>query len=384
MTREATLLPALLLLSLVLAVPVPAAAQEFESRDYALTVERLPGELDHPWGMTFLPDGALLVTERPGRLRILEGAAGGAEGVRLSEPITGLPRVYASGQGGLLDVALDPAFSENRLIYLSYAEAGDGGAGTAVARARLNREALALDGLQVIFRMQPKTSGGRHFGSRLVFGADGALFVTLGDRGERERAQDPGVNRGQVVRINPDGSIPADNPFVGRAGYRPEIWSFGHRNPQGAALHPETRELWTIEHGARGGDEVNRPLPGRNYGWPVISYGRHYSGGQIGVGTEKEGMEQPVYYWDPSIAPGDATFYDGDLFPAWQGDLLVTALKYRLLVRLDMEDGEVTGEERLLEGLGQRLRDVEVGPDGAIYLLPDEDGAAVLRVTPAG
>ncbi|MEJ2027155.1 MAG: PQQ-dependent sugar dehydrogenase, partial [Limibacillus sp.] len=371
MTREATLLPALLLLSLVLAVPVPAAAQEFESRDYALTVERLPGELDHPWGMTFLPDGALRVTARPGRLRILEGAAGGAEGVRLSEPITGLPRVYASGQGGLLDVALDPAFSENRLIYLSYAEAGDGGAGTAVARARLNREALALDGLQVIFRMQPKTSGGRHFGSRLVFGADGALFVTLGDRGERERAQDPGVNRGQVVRINPDGSIPADNPFVGREGYRPEIWSFGHRNPQGAALQPETRELWTIEHGARGGDEVNRPLPGRNYGWPVISYGRHYSGGQIGVGTEKEGMEQPVYYWDPSIAPGDATFYDGDLFPAWQGDLLVTALKYRLLVRLDMEDGEVTGEERLLEGLGQRLRDVEVGPDGAIYLLLD-------------
>ncbi len=366
-------------LTLALAGPQTAGAQTFESEDYALEVERLPGELDHPWGMTFLPDGALLVTERPGRLRLLDPAGSG-----LSGPIAGTPSVYASGQGGLLDVALDPAYEENGLIYLAYAEAGDGGAGTAVARARFDRDALSLSGLEVIFRMEPKTSGGRHFGSRLVFAPDGTLFITLGERGERPLAQDTTVNRGQVVRINPDGSIPADNPFVGREGYRPEIWSYGHRNPQGATLHPETGELWTIEHGAAGGDEVNVPQAGKNYGWPVISYGRHYSGGQIGEGTEKEGMEQPLYYWDPSIAPGDAAFYDGELFPAWRGDLFVAALKYRLLVRLEIENGEVVSEERLLDDLGLRLRDVEMGPDGALYLLPDDDGASVLRVTPGG
>ena len=355
-----------------------AQAERFSSQLHDLEVVALAEGLEHPWGMAFLPDGALLVTERPGRLRIMESSGS------LSEPLGGVPRVYASGQGGLLDVALHPDFASNAMIYLSYAEAGDGGAGTAVVRARLDRDGGHLEDLEVIFRMQPKSSGGRHFGSRLVFDRQGYLYITLGERGERERAQDPSVNRGQVVRLNGDGSLPEDNPFIGRPGYRPEIWSFGHRNPQGAALNPWTGEVWTVEHGARGGDEINIPKAGRNYGWPVISYGTHYSGAKIGVGTEREGMEQPLFYWDPSIAPGDMTFYDGTLFANWQGSLFVTALKFRLLSRLEMEDGKLVEKERLLDGLGRRIRDVEQGPDGALYLLTDEDNGAVLRVTPAG
>jgi glucose/arabinose dehydrogenase len=371
------LLSALVLLSVQLACPAAEAQQRLSSEDYDLVLTPIAEGLEHPWGMAFLPDGSLLVTERPGRLRLVS-----PEG-DVSDPLDGVPDVYASGQGGLLDVALDPGFAQNGLVYLSYAERGDGGAGTAVARARLNRDALALTDLQVIFRQLPKSSGGRHFGSRLVFGAQGHLFVTLGERGQRERAQDPSVNRGQVVRINPDGSIPSDNPFVDRDGYRPEIWSYGHRNPQGAALNPWNGEVWTVEHGAAGGDEINIPKAGRNYGWPVISYGRHYSGGKIGVGTEKAGMEQPLYYWDPSIAPGDMVFYDGEAFADWKGDLFVTALKYRLLVRLELEDGKVQREERLLADFGKRLRDVQQGPDGYLYLLTDEDEGALLRLEPA-
>jgi glucose/arabinose dehydrogenase len=280
-------------------------------------------------------------------------------------------------------VELHPDFSANRLVYFSYSEPGAEGAGTAVARASLNEAEGRLENLEVIFRQEPKSSGGRHFGSRLVFAPDGMLFVTLGERGQREQAQDPSVNRGQVVRITPEGEAPPDNPFVGREGYRPEIWSYGHRNPQGAALHPETGRLWIHEHGARGGDEVNVPEAGKNYGWPVISYGRHYSGAKIGVGTHKEGMEQPVHYWDPSIAPSGMDFYTGKVFPAWRGDLLVGALKSRLLARLELDGGEVTHEESLLEDLGERIRAVDVGPDGYVYLLTDSAAGRILRLEPA-
>jgi glucose/arabinose dehydrogenase len=332
--------------------------------------------LEHPWGVELLPDGRFLVTERPGRLRLV-----GRDG-RLSEPLTGVPEAYASGQGGLLDVALSPSFAQDRLVYLSLAERGGGGAGTAVARGRLGER--GLEEVRVVWRQQPKVQGGsNHWGSRLVFRPDGTLFVTLGDRyAHRERAQDLGTTLGKVVRINGDGSIPRDNPFVGRPGALPEIWSYGHRNIQGAALDPRG-QLWTIEHGARGGDELNNPQPGKNYGWPVITYGVDYSGARIGVGTERAGMEQPVYYWDPVIAPSGATFYSGAAFADWKGDLLVGSLRPGLLVRLRIADGRVVQEERYLAELGERIRDVREGPDGAIYLLTDSSRGRLIRVEPA-
>ncbi|MDP6567473.1 MAG: PQQ-dependent sugar dehydrogenase [Alphaproteobacteria bacterium] len=355
-----------------------ALAETYPSEHYELRVVTVARGLEYPWGLAFLPDGSMLVTERPGRLRLV-----GADG-ELSPPLAGVPTVRASGQGGLLDVALDPDFGTNETIYLSYAEPGNGGAGTAVARARLDGAGNRLTGLRVIFRQVPKTGGGRHFGSRLVFARDGRLFITVGERGERERAQDFTINRGQVIRIDRDGAIPTDNPFVGKKGYRPEVWSHGHRNPQGAALHPESGKLWVQEHGARGGDEVNIPLPGRNYGWPVIAYGRHYSGRRIGVGTRRRGLEQPVYYWDPSIAPSGMAFYTGEKFPKWRGSLFVGALKFRLVARLILRGEKVVGEERILQGLGERIRDVRQGPDGFIYLLTDAGDGRILRVEPAG
>ncbi|HEX2220419.1 MAG TPA: PQQ-dependent sugar dehydrogenase [Gemmatimonadales bacterium] len=274
-----------------------------------VTVEPIASGLEHPWALAFLPDGRILVTERPGRLRIV------APSGRLSEPLDGVPEVQAGGQGGLLDVAIDPKFTENRLVYLSYAEPGAGGAGTAVARGRLGEG--ELENVQVIYRQVPKVEGNGHFGSRLVFAEDGTLFVTQGDRqGYREQAQDLDSGLGKLVRINPDGSIPKDNPFTGRSGARPEIYSYGHRSMQAAALHPETGQLWTVEHGARGGDELNHPEAGKNYGWPVITYGRDYSGARIGEGTANEGMEQPVYYWDPVIAPSGAVWYTGCSIPS--------------------------------------------------------------------
>ncbi len=276
----------------------------------------------------------------------------------------------------------DPDYSANQMIYFSYAEAGPKGAGTAVARARLDRAANRLRDVIVIFRQFPKSSGGRHFGSRLVFARDGTLFITIGERGERDRAQDFTINRGQVIHINPDGSVPAKNPFVGKPGYRPEVWSYGHRNPQGAALHPDTGKLWTVEHGARGGDEINIPQAGRNYGWPVIAYGRHYSGGQIGVGTHKQGMEQPTHYWDPSIAPSGMAFYTGDKFPKWKGSVLVGALRFRLLSRLSLDGEQVLDEERMLEELGERIRDVRQGPKGFVYILTDSEAGRVIRIEP--
>lgn len=331
--------------------------------------------LEHPWSLAFLPDGRALVTERPGRMRYVSPNG------ELSEPIAGVPQVDARGQGGLLDVALDPDFAQNGLIYLSYAEAGSGGNGTAVARGRLNGE--RLEDVDVIFRQLPKKNSSKHFGSRLVFDREGHLFITLGERSSfADEAQNLTGHLGKVVRIKRDGGVPEDNPFVGREGVRPEIWSYGHRNPQGAALRPEDGSLWVIEHGARGGDEINIVRPGRNYGWPVIAYGRHYSGLKIGEGTHKAGMEQPIFYWDPSIAPSGAMFYTGNAFPQWRGNLFVGALKDHLLVRLTLDGDAVLRQDKYLEELGLRIRDVRQGPDDAIYLLTDEDDGAILKVTP--
>ncbi len=340
-------------------------------------VQTVAGGLEHPWGLAFLPDGRMLVTERPGRLRIVGGDG------RVSEPLGGVPQVLARGQGGLLDVALDPRFADNRLVYLSYAEPGEGGtAGTAVARGRLGEG--RLEDVRVIYRQQPKVGGTHHFGSRLVFARDGTLFVTQGDRlAYRDRAQDLSVGFGKIVRINPDGSVPRDNPFVGRAGARPEIWSYGHRNIQGAALHPETGQLWTVEHGAAGGDELNRPEAGKNYGWPVITYGVDYSGVTIGEGTAKPGMEQPVYYWDPVIAPSGMTFYTRDAFPEWKGSIFIGSLRPGLLVRLTLAAGRVAQEQRYLADLRERIRDVRQGPDGLLYLLTESPDGRILRVVPA-
>ncbi|MSQ92659.1 MAG: PQQ-dependent sugar dehydrogenase [Gammaproteobacteria bacterium] len=332
--------------------------------------------LEHPWSLAFLPDGRMLVTERPGRLRYVTMKG------EVSEPITGVPTVDAKGQGGLLDVALDPDFGANSTIYLSYAEPGDGDLnGTAVARAKL--DGARLTDLQVIFRQMPKVASKNHFGSRLVFARDGNLFVTLGERNsERDSAQDLGTHLGKIVRITKDGKVPADNPFVGRKGALPEIWSLGHRNVQGATLDPATGRFWAVEHGPRGGDEINLPEAGRNYGWPVITYGREYSGPAIGEGTAKAGMEQPLYYWVPSIATSGMTFYSSDTYPEWNGSLFVGALAAALVARLEFgADGKVRTEERF--PIGQRVRDIRQGPDGALYLVTDEDAGKLLRLTPA-
>jgi glucose/arabinose dehydrogenase len=343
----------------------------------AVQVRSIAKGLEHPWGLEFLPDGRLLVTERSGRLRIVT-----ADG-KVSEPLAGVPKVFASGQGGLLDAALSPDFAKDRLIYLSFSEPGEGGAGTAVARGRLGER--GLENTQVIWRQQPKLSGANHFGSRLVFGRDGTLFVTLGDRfNQPDLAQDLSTTIGKIVRINPDGTPAKDNPFVNRQGALPEIWSLGHRNAQAAALHPENGQLWTVEHGARGGDELNHPEAGKNYGWPIISYGTHYSFQKIGEGVAKPGLEQPVYYWDPVIAPSGMTIYTGELFAGWKNNFLIGSLTPGGLVRLVMKDGKVAQEERHLGDLRQRIRDVRQAPDGSLYLITDSRDGQILRVTPAG
>jgi glucose/arabinose dehydrogenase len=350
--------------------PTPASIK------VAARVTEVARGLEHPWALAFLPDGRMLVTERPGRLRFVDRAGG------LSVPLAGIPEVYVGGQGGLLDVALGPGFAQDRLVYVSFSEPGEGGAGTAVARGRLGER--GLEGTEVIWRQQPKVSGANHWGSRLVFRPDGTLFVTTGDRfGYRDKAQDLSVTLGKIIRINADGSVPRDNPFVGRDGVRPEIWSYGHRNIQAAALDARG-QLWTVEHGARGGDELNAPQPGRNYGWPVITYGVDYSGARIGVGTSRPGMEQPVYYWDPVIAPSGALFYTGDAFPDWRGDLFVGSLNPGALVRLTIDKSRVVREQRYLGDLGARIRDVRQGPDGSIYLLTDHPNGRLLHLEPAG
>lgn len=363
---------------ILIAAATYALAQPADVRLGGQQVRLVPfaSGLQSPWSIAFLPDGRLLVTERDGRLRAIDAAG------RVGSPISGVPEVAARGQGGLLDVALDPNFAQNRLIYLSYAEPRPEGAATAVARARLSDDLTRLTDVDVIFRQQPAVSGGNHFGSRLVFAPDGMLFVTLGDRfNYMDRAQDLSTTLGKVVRIAPDGSTPADNPFVDKDGARPEIWSYGHRNVQAGVIEPATGRLWTVEHGPRGGDEVNRPEAGKNYGWPVIGYGRHYSGAKIGVGTAKDGMEQPLFYWDPSIAPSGAAFYSGDALPNWRGQLFVGALAGQSLVMVKVRDGAVIGEERL--PMGKRIRDVRMGPDGALWLVAENTGE-ILRVVPAG
>ena len=367
---------------LIFTAPISAEAQAPKSptpapvKD-AVRAETVAQGLEHPWALEFLPDGRIIVTERPGRVRIVERDG------RLSKPLEGVPRVLARGQGGLLDVALDPRFAENRLVYLSYAEPGEGNtAGTAVARGRLAEG--QLENVQVIYRQQPKVEGGNHFGSRLVFVRDGTLFVTQGDRfAYRERAQDLSSGLGKIIRINTDGSVPKNNPFTGRSSARPEIWSYGHRNIQSAALHPRTGQLWTVEHGARGGDELNHPEAGKNYGWPAITYGVDYSGAKIGEGTAREGMEQPVYYWDPVIAPSGMIFYTGNAFPDWQESILIGSLTPGLLVRLTLKDGRVAREERYLGDLKERIRDVREGSDGLIYLVTDSRNGRILQVRPA-
>jgi aldose sugar dehydrogenase len=353
--------------------------QRFRTDKIEVIVETVSRSLENPWGLAFLPDNRMLVTERPGRLRMVD-----ADG-NLSQPIQGVPRVVARGQGGLLDVAIDPNFAQNRFVYLSFAEdRGEGRAGTSVARGRLNAEGTTLESVQIIFRQEPTHTGNNHWGSRLVFDREGHLFVTLGDRFDlRNQAQNPANHLGKIVHIKPEGGAAPNNPFLTREDARPEIWSLGHRNLQSAALHPTTGELWTVEHGARGGDEVNIPQKGRNYGWPVISYGVDYSGAKIGEGTKKAGLEQPIYHWDPSIAPSGMAFYTGDKFPAWRGSILVGALAGKLVSRLDTNGNRVTGEERMLQQLGERIRDVRQGPDGFVYLLTDSRNGRILRMRPA-
>ena len=331
--------------------------------------------LEHPWGLAFLPDGRMLVTERQGRLRIVERDG------RLNPPLAGLPPVVAGGQGGLLDVVLHPKFADNRLVYWSYSEAGDGGAGTAVARGRLDGNRLA--DVQVIFRQQPKVGGGNHFGSRLVFARDGRLFVTLGERSHRRSdAQDLGNHLGKIVRLEADGRVPPDNPFATRAGARPEIWSYGHRNVQGAALHPATGELWTTEHGPQGGDELNVPAAGANHGWPVITHGRNYGvGTKIGEGTERADVAAPVHFWVPtSIAPSGMAFLTSDRYPGWKGSLFIGALRGQHVARLELDGRKVLREESLLGGSAARIRDVRQGPDGWLYVLTDSPDGQILRL----
>ncbi len=353
----------------------------FQSSGVAYDIQVVARTLEHPWGMAFLPDGAMLVTERPGRLRIV--SANGA----LSPPVAGLPRVDARDQGGLLDVVLDPEFGENQRIFWSYAEPRQGGNGTAVARGRLVRDgAPRVEDVEVIWRMTPTLDSTMHFGSRLVFSRDGLLFVTTGERSileGRKQAQDLGSAFGKVIRIDRDGKTPPDNPFVGRAGALPQIWSYGHRNIQSAALHPDTGALWVVDHGAKGGDEVNIVEGGKNYGWPTITYGIEYKGDAIGEGiTTKDGMEQPIYYWDPVIAPSGMAFYQGALFPAWKGNLFVGALAGKHVARLVLDGSRVIGEERLFAERKVRIRDVRVGSDGALYVLTDEENGELWKVTP--
>lgn len=354
--------------------PERKANVAYEVTDYVTGISR-------PWGLAFLPDGGLLITERGGRLRHFKDGS-------LSEPAAGVPDVDARDQGGLLGLAIDPKFADNGLVYLAFSEKDGGRNHAAVARGRLilNAGPPRLEGVQVIWRQTPSLASTKHYGGRLVFARDGTLFITGGERSITEgrmQAQRLDGTLGKVVRINADGSIPKDNPFVGRAGVKPEIFSIGHRNVLGAGLHPKTGELWAVEHGTRGGDELNIVRAGKDYGWPTIAYGVEYMGRPITGGiTRKGGMEQPVYYWDPVIAPGALAFYDSDVAPAWKGSVFITGLGPKYLARLTLDGDRVVGEERLLSEAGERLRDVVVGPDGALYVTTDSDKGRVLRVAP--
>jgi glucose/arabinose dehydrogenase len=369
----------LLLFAAALATPAVARSQPLvASEHYRLRVVTVADGLEHPWGLAFLPDGRMLVTERPGRLRIV--GKGGLE----PQPVAGLPKIVAAGQGGLLDVALHPRFADNALVYLAYVAGGEEGTmGTQVARARLagNR----LEDVQVIFRMRPKLRGVRHFGARLVFDRAGLLYVTLGDRGEQDLVQKLDSHIGTIVRITDDGRVPADNPFVKKAGIPPEVYSVGNRNVQGAAIDPRTGLLWAHEHGPQGGDELNVIRAGVNYGWPTITHGVNYgTGTKIGIGTAAPGLAQPIRHWSPAIAPSGMTFYTGDAFPSWRGDLFIGSLREQMLLRLRLDGEKVVREERLLRDAVGRIRDVRTGPDGLLYLLTDHRDGALLRLEPAG
>ena len=357
-----------------IAVSAPAHTQIVNSQKQLFRPVIVAAGLEHPWSMAFLPDGRVLVTERPGRLRLI------VNGRLQAAPVTGVPKVVARGQGGLLDVVLHPDYADNGWIYLSFAAPSLRGAHTAVARARLDGNRLV--DLKTIFRANNVAGGGSHFGSRLAFGGDGKLYVTVGERGDSDRAQDLDSHNGTTVRLNDNGTVPGDNPFLNTAGALPETYSYGHRNSQGMARHPVSGDIWLNEHGPQGGDEINIVRAGVNYGWPVITYGRSYAGFSIGEGSQKPGMEQPILHWTPSIAPSGMAFYTGDKFPAWRGNLFVGSLKFRHLVRLELDDERVVSQERLLEGAFGRVRDVRQGPDGLLYLLTDENEGALIRLEP--
>ncbi|MBR1271194.1 PQQ-dependent sugar dehydrogenase [Bradyrhizobium sp. AUGA SZCCT0222] len=368
----------LLTATLVIATGTRGEETEFPSSAGGLEVRTFARGLVNPWSLGFLPDGKMLVTERPGRIRLvsLEG--------QLSPPLKGVPDVWASGQGGMLDVAIDKSYAQNKTIYFCFAERTSGGGRTAIARAKLNDGGGRLDETKIIFRQEGPLSSGNHYGCRIAQADDGNLFVTLGEHfAYRDQAQELGNHLGKVIRIAPDGSAAAGNPFIGRAGAKPEIWSYGHRNGQGLAINPASGDVWEIEHGPRGGDEVNIVGKGKNYGWPVIGFGLEYSGGKIHESTAKDGMEQPVKYWVPSISPSGMLFYTGKLFPKWSGSLFVGALSGSMLVRLSLNGNGVAGEERLLQNLHERIRDVRQGPDGALWLLTDSSNGRILRVTPS-
>ncbi len=374
MTLNSHLLPGVAAMAAALVLPIVPAAMA----QSAVQLETVAAGLSYPWSVAFLPEEGYLVTERDGTVKHIDASG------RQSE-VTVVQEVFDQGQGGLLDVALSPDFATDRTVFLSYSQGSAEGAGTSLFRAKLTgayEGGFALEDGETIFSGNNKAYGGRHFGSRLVFAPDGTLFMTVGERGDGERAQDTSDHAGSVLRLTRDGQPAPGNPFVGQEGYKPEIWSYGHRNPQSAAIHPETGVLWTVEHGARGGDEINIPEAGKNYGWPVISYGRHYSGATIGQGTSKEGMEQPVHYWDPSIAPSGMAFVTSDRYPDWKGDMLVGALAGQHLARVDLDGGTVVGEEKLLTDLGERIRDVRQGPDGYVYVLTDSDDGRLLRLQP--
>jgi glucose/arabinose dehydrogenase len=368
---------ALAVIVISVALPSLSQAQTFKSSAGDIKVETVAGGLVHPWALAFLPDGRMLVTERPGRMRIVTSDG------NMSPPLGNVPKVFAVSQGGLLDVVPDRNFADNKTIYFCYAEPSGGGGRTALARATLGEG--ALDDVKVIFQQKGPVSGGNHFGCRIAQGSDNNLFLTTGEHfTDRDEAQKLTSHLGKIIRITPDGSAPTDNPFAGRNDALPEIWSYGHRNAQGAAIHPQSGKLWEHEHGAKGGDEVNIPQAGKNYGWPVISHGVNYDGTPVGSGkSSMPGMEQPIKTWVPSIAPSGMAFYTGDMFPAWKGSLFVGALKDQMLVRLTLDGEKVTGEERLLQGLRERIRDVRMGPNGALYLVTDNSAGRVLKVVPA-
>ena len=364
--------PRLSLLAAVLALPMTATASIVETEDGAVEITEMLGDLTEPWGIAFLPNGDALVTERDGRL--LHLTQGGA-----AVEVSGVPEVWAEGQVGLLDVMVPADFAESREVFLTYSKPQeDGQAGTALASARLSDSGTALEGMTDHFVMTPGGTRGQHFGSRVVEGPEGHLFVTIGERGDAELAQDLSVHNGTTLRLNRDGSVPEDNPFVGQDGAQPEIWSYGHRNPQGADVDA-SGQFWVVEHGAQGGDEINRVEPGTNYGWPVISYGKNYDGSPIGEGATKDGMAQPVHYWDPSIAPSGMAFHSGTVFPEWDGHALIGSLKFNYIAVMDPADWsevQIESDETL------RVRDVEEAPDGSIWFLSVGNGA-VYRMTPA-